>query len=206
MSITSSSLLAKLENVNWCYSINTMLQGVDTNLLVKYLIQDNAYAIMLSDFSTTYFECLMGDQIDQHYLRFNKTKLNHDQVITYIHSLLQNLRNTQLKFEKIQVDCHTNRITIRSAKVFQFFKFNWNFYIISTDQDIFMKHFSVPLYRGLIHYYTLSNNMTNDQPIDNVTSGDEVMVSNNNPNNLATQNVFCLLNNDSVLKDFFRFN
>lgn len=205
MNVTSSSLLARLESVNWCYSINTMLQGVDTNLLVKYWIQENAYAIMLSDFSSTYFECALGEQIDQHYSRFNKAKLSHEQIVTYLHTLLQDLRSTVLKFEKIQVDCHTNRITIRSSKVFQYFKFNWNFYIISTDPDIFAKHFSVPLYRGLLHYYNLCNNRR--PPIDgNADGGDDQHLNNNNNNNIdGGENIFHTLNDDSVLKNFFRY-
>ena len=60
---SSSDLLAKLENINWCYSINTALQGINSSLLVKYIVEESSYAIMVTDFSSTYFECLIGEQI-----------------------------------------------------------------------------------------------------------------------------------------------
>ena len=114
---------------------------------------------MLSDFSSTYFECLIGEQIEQHCTRFNSKakRLPYKQILKYPADLLQDLRmSNNLSIEKLQVDCHTSRITVKASKLFPGFKLNWNFYIISTDPEIFMKHFSLPVWRGLKHYYYLS--------------------------------------------------
>lgn len=199
MTVTSSSLLAKLENINWCYSVSTMLQGIDTNLLVKYLIEEDAYAVMLTDFSTTYFECLIGQEIENHYSRFNikAKRLNYKEILGYLSELLQDLRaSNSLTFEKLQVDCHTNRITVKVSKMFPTIsRLNWNFYIISTDSDIFLKHFSMPMWRGLMHFYKLSksgNSLDNSVEPESQDLSEEV----------TPQDQFFI--NDSLLKEVFR--
>jgi len=205
MTVTSSSLLAKLEDVNWCYSISTALAGVNTKVLVKYVITEDAYAIMLTDFSSTYFECLIGDQIEQHYNRFNNKskRLTYQQILEYLSELLKDLRTSNsLSFEKIEVDCHTNRITVKTSKVFRTLKLNWNFYIISTEQDIFMKHFSLPMWRGLMHFYYLSKGQQFSDKPQNEIPGDQYFAIENNP--IDSNSALPLIPEDSVLKELFR--
>lgn len=204
MAVTnSSSLLAKLENVNWCYSINTVLQGVNTNLLIKFIVEENAYAIMVSDFSSTYFECLVEEKIVEHYTRFNnKTKrLSYQEILQYLSQMLLDLRtNNSLSFEKLQVDCHTSRITVKTSKLFTNFRINWNFYIISTEPDVFMKHFSMPVWRGLMHFYQLSQNQNHFQ-----IKGENDSQNHNHATELVFENsteVFHV--DDATLKDVFR--
>lgn len=210
MTVTSSSLLKRLENVNWCYSISTVLQGVSTNLLVKYVVEENAYAIMLTDFSSAYFECLIGDQIEQHHSRFNnKTKrFTYSQILEHLADLLHDLRaSNSLSFEKIEVDCHTSRITIKTTKTFRTLKLNWNFYIISTEPDIFMKHFSLPMWRGLVHFYQLAkgqNSHANSANDSSLVGHQHSLDGGETNNSQDSTDLLPPIPDDSLLKELFR--
>lgn len=200
---TSSTLLAKLEHVNWSYSINTTLLGVDTNLLVKYIVEDNAYAIMVTDFSSTYFECLIGNKIEENFNRYNNKskRLSCPQILELLAEMLKDLKATSnLSFEKVEIpDCHTVRINVKASKMFTKQKFDWRFYIISTDPQIFLKHFSLPVWRGLMHYYHLSqDSFLDDQMIKQENNSHNNHVD---ENNIATVPVMI---EDSKLKDVFR--
>ena len=209
MSITSSTLLAKLEELNWSYAINATLQGVQTNLLVKYIVLENAYAVMLTDFASTYFECLIGEEIEKHYHRFNMKarQLPYQQVLHNLSEMLQDLRKcNMLTFERLLVECHTTRINIKTSKMFSSGRMNWNFYIISTEQDIFMKHFSLPLWRGVMHLYTCSKNSINNNinSHSTATNGSEACEERRVLAQVVNQNVdLATFFEDSILKDVF---
>mgnify|MGYP002649832841 CR=1 FL=1 len=201
---TSSTLLAKLEQINWCYSISTTLLGVDTNLLVKFIVEENAYAIMLTDFSSTYFECLIGNKIEESFNRYNNKsrRLTYQQILQYIAELLQDLKATNnLSFEKIETDCHTTRINVKASKMFNKQKFDWRFYIISTEPQIFLKHFSLPVWRGLMHYYQL-NQLSQDSFLNDQMNPQDNNAHNNHVN--EDFNLVPLMIEDSKLKDVFR--
>ncbi|KAF7490018.1 AP-3 complex subunit sigma-1 [Sarcoptes scabiei] len=168
----SSSLLNRLESINWCYTIHTLLNGTNATLLIKYLItDDDSYAIMLSDFSTIYFQCSISQQIEQAYSRYNnqnKSKLSHENILVCLRSLMQTLPDSIQKIFKMQIDCHTIRITLGTTKIFpNEFKFNWNFHLISTEQDIFLKHFSLPMFRSLMYYYNFAQQQQNQTEREN---------------------------------------
>lgn len=200
---TSSTLLAKLEHVNWSYSINTTLLGVNTNLLVKYIVEENAYAIMVTDFSSTYFECLIGNKIEESFNRYNikSKRLSYQQILEYLAEMLKNLKAaSNLSFEKISTDCHTQRINVKASQMFPKQKFDWRFYIISTEPEIFLKHFSLPAWRGLMHYYHLSqDSLLNDHMINKQDNN-----SHNNHVNEDSIAAVPLMIEDSKLKDVFR--
>lgn len=179
--MNSSLLISKLEQVNWCHSINTILNGSSTTLLAKYLIENDSYAIMISDFSTAYFECSFGNEISILYNKYNKAKISYEEIINNIALMLQNLPKSIISIDKYSVDCHTTRITFRcSIKIIRNnMDFNWNFHIISTEPDIFLKHFSLPLFRGVMYYYNLCQNY---QLISNKTNNE-----NNNATNIDGQ-------------------
>ena len=122
-------------------------------------------------------------------------------ILEYLAKLLQDLRlSNTLSLEKLQVDCHTSRITVKTSKQFQSVKLNWNFYIISTEPEIFMKHFSLPAWRGLLHFYRLSQGQ-NSHAADATDSGQ----NQNHSAELPSPDTINLLPiEDAVLKDLFR--
>lgn len=153
-----SSLLKKMQSKSWAYAFKASLLGVQTTLLVKYIIDEDAYAIMLTDLGTIYFECVSGDQLNLHYNRFNKLQLDHDQILVHIGFLLSDLRATGPIFvDKIDTDCHTQRIILKTSSVFSERKFCWTFYTISAEQEVFIQHFSLPLFRGFFSLMRKSN-------------------------------------------------
>lgn len=213
VNMNSSLLISKLENVNWCYSINTMLNGISTTLLAKYLIQNDSYAIMISDFSTTYFECSFGNEISILYNKYNKAKVSYEDIMSYIKLMLENLPKSIIGIDKYLVDCHTTRITFRcSLKIRTNMDFNWNFHIISTEPEVFLKHFSLPLLRGAMYYHNLCQNfqLINNKAIQN-TNNENVNVKQeiNSPNELISSNSFPTslesISNE-LLNEIFRYS
>lgn len=163
----SSVLLAKLEPINWICSMNTVLNGRPTTILIKYLFdeQEKSYAILLSDFAQTYFECATGIQIEQNYQKYNKIRLESKEIIyPSLQKLMNSMPDSIKNIEKIPVDCHTTRITLRCSRpITTTFCLKWTFHIISTEEDIFLKHLSMPMFRGLMYYYNLSHQQPNQQ-------------------------------------------
>lgn len=209
---SSNQLLAKLETIKWLYGIRINLHGKDTLMLVKYVIEENAYGLMLTDFSSTYFECLMGEQIEAHYSRFNRSNghRSYQQILVFLADLLKDIRKTSvLTFEKLAVECCTQRITIKASKMFMSFKFNWNFYVIATDPQVFMTHCSLPMLRGLLHYHKIAKK---EEEAKEATTSEVIVVvdeyiaanhHNGDDDNLVNNSQLFMALDDSLLSELF---
>ena len=229
----SSELLSRLEPINWLCSINTIVNGRPTTILIKYLYdeQQKSYAILLSDFAQTYFECSTSEQIEKNYQKYNKIRLqSNDSIHSSLKLLMENMPDTIKNIEKISVDCHTTRITLRCTKqITTTFCLKWTFHIISTEEDIFLKHFSLPMFRGLMYYYNLSHQQQQSQQQAENQDEDVVMIQepssvNNGHDEIVQpmtgtdeakmlktesttiQNAFNFVINDNILNEIFRLN
>ncbi|XP_054161884.1 uncharacterized protein LOC128959880 [Oppia nitens] len=148
MANTSDTLLQRLESVSWMYSINCQIHGKDTTLLLKFLIEEDFYAVMVTDMTQTYFECLEGKDIDEHYRRFNKGEVKRERLISHLKTLLTDVTKAyEWHFETLLVDCHTSRLTLKVKNQLIILKFEWSFYMISTNPETLSKHVTLPLIR-----------------------------------------------------------
>ncbi|CAG2167048.1 unnamed protein product [Oppiella nova] len=148
MANTSDVLLSKLESISWIYSINCQIHGRDNTLLIKYIIEEDFYAVMVSDLTQTYFECLEGKDIDEHYRRFNRGEVKRERLMAQLKALLADVtKANEWHFETLLVDCHTSRLTLKVKNQMSILKFDWSFYMISTNPETLSRHLTLPLLR-----------------------------------------------------------
>ncbi|CAG2102188.1 unnamed protein product [Medioppia subpectinata] len=148
MANSSDVLLSKLETISWMYSIDCQIHGKDTTLLIKYIIEEDFYAVMVTDLTQTYFECLEGKDIDDHYRRFNKGEVKRERLVHHLKSLLADVtKANEWHFETLLVDCHTSRLTLKVKNQMTILKFDWSFYMISTNPETLSRHLTLPLLR-----------------------------------------------------------
>lgn len=148
MANLSDVLLSKLESVSWMYSINCQIHGKENTLLIKFIVEDDYYAVMVTDLTQTYFECLEGKDIDDHYRRFNRSEVKRERLLTHMKTLLADVTKAdEWHFELLLVDCHTSRLTLKVKNTLSIVKFEWSFYMISTNPETLSRHLTLPLLR-----------------------------------------------------------
>ena len=148
MANTSDVLLSKLESVSWMYSIECQIHGKETTVLIKFIVEDDCYAVMVTDMTQTYFECLEGRDIDDHYRRFNRSEVKRERLMTHLRAVLSDVTKADdWHFETLLVDCHTSRLTLKVRNQMSILKFEWSFYMITTNPETLSKHLTLPLLR-----------------------------------------------------------
>jgi hypothetical protein len=150
MANMSDILLSKLESISWLYSIKCQINGQNSTILLKYIIEEDFYAVMATDLTLTYFECLEGKDIDDHYKRFNKGEIKRERLLSHLKTILKDVTKADSwSFGHLVVDCHTSRLTLKVSNRISILKFEWSFYMISTNPETLSRHLTIPLFRSL---------------------------------------------------------
>ena len=148
MANTSDVLLSKLESISWMYSIDCQIHGKDSSLLIKFIVEEDCYAVMVTDLTQTYFECLEGKDIDDHYRRFNRSEVKRERLMSHLRTVLSDVTKAdEWHLETLLVDCHTSRLTLKVKNQMSILKFEWSFYMISTNPETLSRHLTIPLLR-----------------------------------------------------------
>ncbi len=148
MANMSDILLSKLESISWLYSIKCEINGQNSTILLKYIIEEDFYAVMVTDLTLTYFECLEGKDIDDHYKRFNKGEIKRERLLSHLKTILKDVTKADSwSFGHLVVDCHTSRLTLKVSNRISILKFEWSFYMISTNPETLSRHLTMPLLR-----------------------------------------------------------
>jgi len=117
---------------------------------LKYIIEEDFYAVMATDLTLTYFECLEGKDIDDHYKRFNKGEIKRERLLSHLKTILKDVTKADSwSFGHLVVDCHTSRLTLKVSNRISILKFEWSFYMISTNPETLSRHLTMPLLRSL---------------------------------------------------------